>query len=496
MRRLIIGLMVPGLMFAALPAGVNWELRTTGNDVNGGGFVAGASGTDFSQQNAAQQAYTDLVIGGTTTQLTSIAHPFGATAVGNIINITGGTGCTTGRYQVVSVVTVTATMDRSVGTAASTCTGNLGGGLATFATAITSLVTGNTVWVQAGTYTQTVVQTITHPSVWEGYQTTHGDFGTPPLITTATNSTVLIQLSTTTVAQMAVGFINMNFSNTAATRAAGFQGTNTSQIQLQMNGCVLDGFSPGINNANQLIFNVTLVNVEIKNTTILAGIVWRLAGVLSCHGCWIHNSVGAGIEIGSSNANIDIVNSIFSANGQSGVSGNLGGVAYKLTFVNSVSANNTGSGIIDGYATDVSTFATVISNSIIYGNTLFGVDTGATANPVSISGKNNAYGANNSGNFTANMLFPGSPGDITLTASPFTSATDFSLNSTAGGGVLLKALGWPGIFPGGLTTGVSNVGPVQGSGAPAATGSVSGYVGELRRTHPQFPPWMWTDRED
>src|SRR3990172_522671 len=100
----------------ALPATTVWEVRTDGNDANGGGFVTGASGTDRSQQAAAQIAYTDLVIGGTTTELTSAAFPFSAAEVGNILNVTGGTGFTTGWYQVVSVAAGVATKDWSVGT--------------------------------------------------------------------------------------------------------------------------------------------------------------------------------------------------------------------------------------------------------------------------------------------------------------------------------------------------------------------------------------------
>src|SRR4029077_71126 len=118
----------------SLSSTVQWDVRTTGSDSNGGGFdwAVSSPGTDYSQQDSAQVAYTDLVIGSTTTQLTSAAHPFTSAHVGNIINVTGGTGFTAGRYCVNSVSGSTATMDRSVGTASSTGgTGNLGGGLVT-----------------------------------------------------------------------------------------------------------------------------------------------------------------------------------------------------------------------------------------------------------------------------------------------------------------------------------------------------------------------------
>src|ERR1700736_2212184 len=115
----------------ALPAGVVWEVRPgAGSDsACGGGFVAGASGTDRSQQNAAQFSYTDLVVDAVTnTKVTSAAHAFTSAEVGNLIQITAGAGWTTGFYQVVSVAGAIATLDRSpaaVGTTGGT--GALGG---------------------------------------------------------------------------------------------------------------------------------------------------------------------------------------------------------------------------------------------------------------------------------------------------------------------------------------------------------------------------------
>lgn len=167
--------------FAALSASIVWEVRLTGASANGGGFKSGASGTDYSQQNAAQVAYTDLVIGNpTTTDLTSAANPFTAVAVGNIINITGGTGFTTGRYEVVSVAGNVATMDRAVGTAGSTSgTGNLGGAVVSPNNIASTVVAGNTIWIKSGSYNETwtlsVDGTTANPIAWKGYNLSRGD---------------------------------------------------------------------------------------------------------------------------------------------------------------------------------------------------------------------------------------------------------------------------------------------------------------------------------
>ena len=80
----------------ALAAASVFEVRTAGNDTNGGGFVTGAAGTDYSQQDAknsggADSSVTDGVTAGTTT-VTSLTAAFGTTIVGNIIYIGVGSG--------------------------------------------------------------------------------------------------------------------------------------------------------------------------------------------------------------------------------------------------------------------------------------------------------------------------------------------------------------------------------------------------------------------
>lgn len=79
----------------ALPATIVFEVRPTNGTADaGGGFdpSVASPGTDFSQQDAVQQAYTDLVIGATTTQLTSALFPLGASLVGNNITLVSGAG--------------------------------------------------------------------------------------------------------------------------------------------------------------------------------------------------------------------------------------------------------------------------------------------------------------------------------------------------------------------------------------------------------------------
>jgi hypothetical protein len=133
----------------ALAAGTIWEVRTTGAATNGGAFnpLNAVPGTDRSQQDAAQFTYTDLVISGST--FTSAAFPFSSAERANVINITGGTGFTTGRYEILSVSGVTATLDRSPGTNGSTGgAGKLGGAVTDLATVGAAVVPGNTVYIK------------------------------------------------------------------------------------------------------------------------------------------------------------------------------------------------------------------------------------------------------------------------------------------------------------------------------------------------------------
>ena len=86
----------------AQPATTVWEVRpTVGSDSNGGGFVPGASGTDWSQQNSPQYALTGIASSGSgNTVLSALAA---ADMVGNIAQCTGGTNFNTGLFEVTSV---------------------------------------------------------------------------------------------------------------------------------------------------------------------------------------------------------------------------------------------------------------------------------------------------------------------------------------------------------------------------------------------------------
>jgi hypothetical protein len=108
--------------------------------------TAGKWSVDYSWGTGPAITYTDLVIGAgaNTSQFTSAANPAGPHLIGNVINVTSGTGFTVQRIQVVSVATTTATADKVIGTASSTGgNGKLGGMVDHPATVGGLLIAGN-----------------------------------------------------------------------------------------------------------------------------------------------------------------------------------------------------------------------------------------------------------------------------------------------------------------------------------------------------------------
>lgn len=471
---------------------VGFEVRTTGNDSNGGGFVAGASGTDFSQQNAAQYTFSDLASSNGTSgtpQVTSASHSFVAADVGNIMQITAGTNWTTGFFQIVSVSGGAATMDRAVGSAASISGGSyaVGGALLTVQQALVGTAQcatpaqnahGGFIWVQKGTYTVTAnIDTgngahQSQPNIsMIGYDTTHGDnTGTRPLITTATNSICLIAVfQNLQTASNIFTFDNINFSTTAGTPGGGIAAWNNA---VNTGGTIivrrskLSGFTYAF--ATSEIFgggtdySLILVGVEITACTTRGFQVNGNTGhQCIIDGCYIHGNTGNGGGQfgtgGGQNACI-LVDSIFSANSGNGMNAQ---PAYNYCD-NCAFVGNTGLSS-DGLNTNGS-IVTTVSNSIFYGNGNYGLNN-ASANVI---GFNNAFGSNAAALFNPDRLV----GTITLTANPFVNSAggNFALNNTAGGGVLLTALGFPSTF-GSTTTATPNVGPVQSS-----VGSAGGFT--------------------
>ncbi len=451
----------------ALAITTAWDVRTGGNDTNGGGFVPGSSGTDWTHQNGPQYSVTDGVTAGSTT-ITSATAAFGTDVVGNVMYVQGGTGSVTaGWYQIVTRTNATTVVvDRATGLTAGTgVTLHIGGAFITISQALASAVTNNRINVKSGTYTVTAALAIATggdaaggPLVIEGYGSTPGDLGTKPLITTSTNSVNPFELKANNVL-----IRNLSLSSTAGTKGDGIRTNGAAQSLFYCDHCTFDGFARGINFDNSPVW--TVVGVVVTNTTIKNcnyGIT-STAGAVANYCYFKSNATFAAGSAQASGASPHVyTNCVFYGNGigmdmgftLSGL--NSAGTLFVLT--GCVFSDNT-YGIRTQNSTAGGVPATLL-NCAFYNNATDDVWNGNTTPnnlgfPSATSYKN-AYNGSSVRWIAA---------DITLSADPFTARTsdDFSLNNVAGGGAALRFLGYGGAAGDG--TGFPDVGAVQTSGS-------------------------------
>lgn len=445
----------------AVSIATHWDVRpASGNNANGGGYVQGATGVDYSQQASPQYALTGLTSSGSGNTVLSAAAA--ADMVGNIAQVISGTNFTTGLFEIVSVVVGVSITFSTRGDNTAICSGagsagviNIGGSLATIAAiglqTYSDGFNGNVVWVK-GTLTVTGALQAGSSVAYEGFGTTHGD-NTRATITTATNSTKLFTWGNVYQGK----FKNFNFTNTAVTRDKGFDPNNNWAMQFI--NCLFDGFTyayfggkPGVKGDQEN--NIVFIDCEVKNCTTTDGALqfYDPRNVI-IDGCNIHDNAGEGVIVdggGGQPGSIVCERTIFDSNANNGFlvknSAAGGRPARIYAFYSCVAYNNGANGIKIENTTYQDTLR--VKNCILYGNGAFGVyrDTTTDLNLMMFP-QSNAYGSNTSG--ARGGMWPASAdgSDATLTADPFTDAPnrDFSLNSTAGGGAACKAAGHEGV---------------------------------------------------
>ena len=457
-----------------------WELRTTGASTNGGGYVSG--GTDYSQQDTAQLALTDVVAIGTTT-LTSATAGFTSAMVGNIIYLQGGTGSLAATRRQITAFTNASTITVSDAVAAGTgITGNVGGALLQFANASLSMVAGNVVYVKAGTYnitaatsmlTNTSSGTFTQ-STFVGYNTNRNlwNLDTKPLLTTATNSVPLLTGNNS----LNVVFRNISFSSTA--------GTKTTMLTSATGGssaffyeCRFEGFQAvtptSTSAANQ--YGGYFVRCEFYNMTV-AGIQRGNSSNLDAYYCYFDNCV-AGMKHDSTAGILTAIGCVFDSNTTAGIDVARTTTSQAQVNIKDCTFYGNGEGIYFRGNLNITPQSIELDNNVFYGNTRgIRVLNAITVNNAKfLTYRTNAFGNNASGNHTN---FPTGYDEITLTADPFTNAAggDFTYNNTAGGGALLRGTGSTG-YTYGNTTNHKDVGAVQhldsGGGGTNYTGFLS-----------------------
>lgn len=459
--------LVPIQAFATFGSASAWDVRTTGLDTNGGAFDSGVGSPGTDESQGAGTAITITLASGTTgtgsPAFSSTTH-----GPGNFVHIASGAGCTTGWFEVLSQSGGTATFDHSMGSASNVCTGTIGGSLLTIGQANTNHIAGNAIYIQKGTYTLTsTISSSTNPDYFLGYNSTHGDLdGTAwstwsanvPLITTSTNSTALFSLSGNTTHT----FRNLSMSNTAGTRADGIS-VSGAAINLTVSNVIMDGFSIALDGSNRFD-PLILTNAEIKNWTTSAIVENNTGGTptVFISDSWIHTgSSGTSPAINFLAVNVTFITRVI-------ISNSLGtGITYPATGLHYITAstiaNNAGDNINLGLNGNL-----VLENSILYGSTGgYGIN---GLSPTIFMLNYNGFGGNSLGNAHGTGISTGL-NPISLSANPFTSSTNFALNSTAGGGASAKGAGFPGVFPGGSTTGAPDIGAVQSNAGGGSGGS-------------------------
>jgi hypothetical protein len=269
----------------AISANAVWEVRSTATagNANAGFFVTGASGTDYSQQNAAQYSLTGLTTSGASATMQTVSAS--ADMVGNAIFISAGTNFTVGRYEIISVVAgVSITVDRNVSSGiGSNGVGAIGGALSLGSSddaVFESLEPGNIMYVQSGTYTIGGTVTIAKSGtpgniiIW-GYQTTRGDIPTTSNRPTFNTGAVIFTLGAFW------NIRNMNFVSTGATVLT--TGTNARIIRCRIMNTSTTAGRNAISTGN-------VAYLEECEFISYRGFALNSNGSCVAIACWMHSS--------------------------------------------------------------------------------------------------------------------------------------------------------------------------------------------------------------
>jgi hypothetical protein len=479
---------------AALPNNtIVWEVRpTVGADTNGCGYVAGttATTTDYSQNNNKNAAAcsncgsstqdlstTDAVAVGTTS-ITSATANFVAVK-GNLVKFSGGTGAIAAvRRQVVSVTnTTTIVLDAAIAASVG-MTMNIGGACAGFFTTggvFTENTKGNKFFTKdTGTLTLTATQSLNQllsPTATQpmnriiGYTTTRGDNGRFHITLSGAGLTAFAR---TGGSETGWSFENIDINCASQTTSMGLNPDDSSQIiNVKISNCTNQAVL--FNNAT----SVLIADSEITGCTsgCTNGAV-QISGRGMALRNWIHDNVSIGLKVGSGTLLFNLItnntgatsdgiqglgppgNAFFNTvygSGRHGINQNSNSLTNQVSARNNLLVNNAGFGFVGGNV------AGSPALPAYDGNAYFNNTSGTRSNADDTGTVNAIDGI---APYTNTL-------DVTsLTCDPFVNAAgnNFTLNSAACGGALVRYAGTPGPIPGNSSTGHQT----QGSSAPGA----------------------------
>jgi hypothetical protein len=435
----------------AVAATTVYEIRTGGNDDNGGGFNAALAGTDYTLQDAAQLSLTDLACASNTT-LTSATGGFTAAMAGNLIHIISGTNDAPGWYEITAVASSNSvTIDRTCATGGNMTdgVGKVGGALASIGGLGAVLTTagggggvaGLKAYIKGGTYnlTATVVNTAGGPldldaTAQDSFRFFLKGYSAEATRDSLTGTRPIIDCATQTPATAAVIKLKGHYSNVHTISFLDIDGDSLTTYGIL-----------GVSISDRALF------CQVRDCNGAAGIANVLAisskvyscsvtGFLECQcwGCWADSNGATGFS--SITAVVSVM--CLATNNNVGISNRYTGATSCITYNNAS----------HGYSSNLNG---KYINCFSYLDGGYAFNTTAQDIMVNCASRNLASGHVN----VQPALNLGSITGATLTDDPFTDKAngDFSLNAAAAGGALLRAAG---LNPYGQT-GYLDIGAVQ-----------------------------------
>jgi len=463
--------------YAAISAGVEWEVRTGGNALNGGCYdLANDGGTDYSQQAAAQMNVADISSDGTT-GLVSATGGFTAAMVDNCIQLSSGTNLTAGFYEITAYtdtnnITVDRDVDDGVGALTGDTVGYVGGAII-HPFYIQDAVEGdNKVHIESGTYVKvgaaTTIFTVgsqadssnSNYTLWEGYKDSRGDNPTGddrPLFDCNDDTADGIYLN---AGGQVFKYLRIADCTGRGIYSSVYLGSVT-YIGLKITGCDGDNFSL-VRQYNAAV----MIDCESSGAGDNGVETERQSSRIV--GCYIHDNSGGGIWGGGTNQSLSIIGNVIDSNADNGVYIDQN---WCPIVMNNIFINNTGAGKDGIYANhkDGSNVSSIYLNNIAMDNGDYGF---ADVDTIRI-GDYNLTNGNGTGAYVSGWL----PADYDITGSDatFTAGAD---DWTAASGSPALSVGFPGDSPRSGLTGdyETNIGVDQddnAAGGGTAVGSIS-----------------------
>lgn len=476
-----------------LPATLQWDVRQSGSDNNGGAWDSASAGTDFSQQNSPQVVLNNSsIITSITANVITFTSGYSPTNadLGNVVWMTGGTNVTVGAYCITAVTpgaggtwTVTGAVALPTSGTTTNATGNMGGSKASIGgVGLGVPVAGNYVWIKynispygitqsanasGGRYTN-ANGTQALPVMLRGFDVAHGDqTGNRPTLQWSVAGASQFIINVTGVHTLENLILDGNSPTFSAT------GGVTTSAAMAVRNCQLKNCS---NNALRSTGAgtsalVKMLGCEVTGCNTAAACNLSGTGVLVLDGCSIHDNTFDGVTMG--NTGVVMANrTLFATNKSAATRSHIVCTTTGIVSCNGCTFYNSGSHQVDLQAATMASFA----NCIFETSGGYGVATDAAGVQPDVQMLNCAFYNNSTGKYDGTKIFGAAAfGEINQSAGSYfvTPGTNFAPNTTAGQGALIRATGFPSSYPGFASTlSYGDVGAVQHQDTGGGGGSV------------------------